>query len=133
MSALASDTHALVWLLVEPAKLSIAATSAFQQAVDNGDPIFLSAISMVELCYLIEKGRLSQTVLDRLVAALAQPNPVLRVVPVTDDIALAITRISRVSVPDMPDRIIATTALHLGVPLVTRDRKISAAGLQVIW
>jgi predicted nucleic acid-binding protein len=33
----------------------------------------------------------------------------------------------------MPDRIIAATALHLGVPVITRDRKIRASNLKSIW
>jgi predicted nucleic acid-binding protein len=33
----------------------------------------------------------------------------------------------------MPDRIIAATALHLGVPLVSRDRKIQASSIHTIW
>ena len=33
----------------------------------------------------------------------------------------------------MPDRTIAATALHLGLPLISRDRKIQLAGLQMIW
>ncbi len=33
----------------------------------------------------------------------------------------------------MPDRIIAATALHLGLPLVTRDRRLQAAIIQTIW
>jgi predicted nucleic acid-binding protein len=33
----------------------------------------------------------------------------------------------------MPDRIIAATALYLGVPLVTRDGKIRAADVETIW
>jgi len=36
-------------------------------------------------------------------------------------------------VPDMPDRIIAATALHLGVPLVTCDRRLQSGGIRVIW
>jgi predicted nucleic acid-binding protein len=36
-------------------------------------------------------------------------------------------------VPEMPDRIIAATAIHLGVPLVTRDRRLQSAGIQTIW
>ena len=36
-------------------------------------------------------------------------------------------------IPDMPDRIIAATALHLGLPLVTRDRRLQSAGIQTIW
>jgi predicted nucleic acid-binding protein len=33
----------------------------------------------------------------------------------------------------MPDRIIAATALHLGLPLVTRDLRIQASGIPTIW
>ncbi len=35
--------------------------------------------------------------------------------------------------PDMPDRIIGATALHLGLPLITRDGKIRASDLRTIW
>jgi PIN domain nuclease of toxin-antitoxin system len=36
--------------------------------------------------------------------------------------------------PDPWDRMIVATALHLGVPLVTRDRAITAAGVvATIW
>ncbi len=33
----------------------------------------------------------------------------------------------------MPDRIIAATALHLGLPLVTRDHRIRASSVTTIW
>jgi len=36
-------------------------------------------------------------------------------------------------VPDLPDRIIAATALHLNVPVISRDSKIQAANLQTVW
>lgn len=37
-------------------------------------------------------------------------------------------------VPDMPDRIVAATALKLGLPLLTRDRKIRLAlGTRALW
>jgi predicted nucleic acid-binding protein len=42
-------------------------------------------------------------------------------------------RIPRNVVADMPDRIIAATALHLGLPLITRDRHLQSAGIQTIW
>ena len=41
--------------------------------------------------------------------------------------------VSRDVVPDMPDGIIAATALHLGLPLVTRDQRIQSAGIKTIW
>lgn len=36
-------------------------------------------------------------------------------------------------VPDMPDGLIAATALHLQAPLLTRDNQIRLASLQTIW
>jgi predicted nucleic acid-binding protein len=42
-------------------------------------------------------------------------------------------RIARSDVPDMPDRIIAATALYLAIPIISRDRKIRASDLTTIW
>ena len=45
-----------------------------------------------------------------------------------------IREIDRATVPDMPDRIIAATALSLNLPLVTRDLKIQElTNIQTIW
>jgi len=51
----------------------------------------------------------------------------------TAGVVEALTRVPRTHVPDMPDRIIAATALHLGLPLMTRDRSIQRAGVRTIW
>ncbi|MFN8556717.1 MAG: hypothetical protein U0531_04995 [Dehalococcoidia bacterium] len=42
-------------------------------------------------------------------------------------------RVSRQEVPAMPDRIIAATAVYLGVPVISRDRRIRAAALETVW
>ncbi len=42
-------------------------------------------------------------------------------------------RVDVTRVPDMPDRIIAATALHLSVPLVSKDSKIRLSGLATLW
>jgi predicted nucleic acid-binding protein len=46
---------------------------------------------------------------------------------------LCLDTLPREAVPDMPDRIIAATALHLHVPLISRDRHIQMAGITTIW
>jgi len=71
--------------------------------------------------------------LQRLDRAIDEVDSVLRLVALDRDIARALYRIPRGIVPDMPDRIIAATALHLGVPLVTRDAAIRAAPITTIW
>lgn len=49
------------------------------------------------------------------------------------DVAQAMRLIDRALIPELPDRIIAATALHLGIPLISRDHKIQASGLLTLW
>jgi predicted nucleic acid-binding protein len=66
--------------------------------------------------------------------ALDDPNIGIILVPLDRNISGAIRQIDRVTVPDMPDRIIAATAFSLGIPLVTRDLKIQAlTTIKTIW
>jgi PIN domain nuclease of toxin-antitoxin system len=52
----------------------------------------------------------------------------------TEDIAQTLQQIPRSTVADMPDRIIAANALHLNLPIVTKDRKIQALqSIKTIW
>src|SRR3970040_107373 len=113
MAAVVVDTHAAVWYLLNAKSLSSNAQRAMDEAVQAGDPVYVSSISLVEVVYLVEKGKMAAVV----AAALT----------------LAIPRISRETVPDMPDRIIAATALDLGLRLVTRDSKIAKTGITTIW
>jgi PIN domain nuclease of toxin-antitoxin system len=133
MAAVVADTHTLVWYLVDPGRLSAPALAALEQAGQSGEPVYLSAITLIELRYLIEKGKLPQVVWDRLDAALAQPGSAFVVAPVDHALAHTLVRVPRDEVSDMPDRIIAATALQLGAPLVSRDRKIRASAVQTIW
>lgn len=66
-------------------------------------------------------------------AALIAENSGLILANLTVEIVAALATISRDSVPDMPDRIIAATAKDLGLPLISRDSKITASGINVIW
>jgi PIN domain nuclease of toxin-antitoxin system len=127
------DTHAAIWYLAGSKELSSAALQAIRQTLGSGTRVQISAISMVEIVYLVEKGRIPGEALDRLSAALGDANSGLLVAPVDGTVAETVQRISRNVVPDMPDRIIAATALRLGLPLVTRDQRIRMAGIQTIW
>jgi PIN domain nuclease of toxin-antitoxin system len=133
MSAVVADTHTLIWYILEPERLSQAAFNALEDATNEGAVIYLSAISIVEICYLIDKGRLLETVLSRVMGAIAVENSVLEIVPVDLEVSLAIRQVDRNIVPDMPDRIIAATAFYLSLPLVTRDSKIQNSAIQTIW
>jgi predicted nucleic acid-binding protein len=99
--------------------------------VQLGD--WLSAISVVEIAYLIEKKRLPESAFGRLMAELSRLDSGLAIAPLDLPIARAVRRVSRQQVPEMPDWIIAATALYLSLPLVTRDSAIQSTDLRVIW
>jgi len=133
MAAVLADTHAILWYLTADARISRAATDALDNATTAGDPIFVSAITMVEIQYLVEKGRLSAEGQRLVVAAVDDVQNPARLVPVDRIVVDTLGQVNRDEVPDMPDRIIAATALALGVPLLSRDRKIRASTVETIW
>ena len=52
--------------------------------------------------------------------------------PFSAEIVNVMPQVARTEVPDMPDRIVAATAVHLKVPIISRDGRIRASNLQTI-
>src|SRR3972149_11534443 len=128
-----ADTHPLIWYLFEDSRLSRAAKQFMERSAKDGGRIGFSAISVVEIVYLIEKAKIKPEALPRLLTAISIENSALVEVPVTGRIAQEMGSIRRESIPDMPDRIIAATALNLNIPVISRDRKIKISKLETIW
>jgi PIN domain nuclease of toxin-antitoxin system len=79
--ALVLDTHAVVWYLSGSKQLSPTARTVIASAERNAENIFVSAISLVEVIYLVEKGRLPALALQRLQEALRDPTGSMVVAP----------------------------------------------------
>jgi PIN domain nuclease of toxin-antitoxin system len=65
--------------------------------------------------------------------ALSTGNSGLVLFDLTIGIVEALAKIPREAVPDLPDRVIAATALHLGLPLISCDRRMPLTGIPLIW
>lgn len=128
-----ADTHAVIWYLSGDSRLSANARSMIDLAGADGDQIAFSAITLAEIVYLIEKGRIPGDTYTRLSRAVSSPGAVLAVIPFDETVAGNLYQVDRSKVPDMPDRIIAATALSLGVPLISRDRKIQVSAVTTVW
>lgn len=133
MLAGVADTHTVLWYLYATPRLSPTARAFLETAAASGDQIGLSSITLIERVYLIEKGRIDAESFTRLAVALEDSNGMFLEVPPDLQIARALSRIDAASVPDMPDRIIAATALRFQVPVVSRDSKIRLSGLPTVW
>jgi len=128
-----ADTHALTWYLYDDPRLSATARAFMEQAAAEDDQIGVSPISLVEVVFLTERGRIQPQTFARLLTALDRSNSVLVGVPCDRHVAAALSRINRQHIPELPDRILAATALFLGIPLISRDRRIRSASIPTIW
>jgi PIN domain nuclease of toxin-antitoxin system len=133
MVAAIADTHTAIWYLFSDPRLGKAASAFIDTTIAKGDHIGVSAISIAEMVYLIEKGRIPANVLKDLPAATADPRAVLQHIPLRENIALKMAEVSRQDVPDLPDRVIAATALFHNVPVLSRDGRIRSSQVRTIW
>lgn len=117
------DTHAWVWWLSQPEKLSRTAKQAIARNF-AARAIGVSSFSVWEVALLAARGRLRLAVdLESWLAA-SERLPGLTFHPVTNAIALQSVSLPGEFHSDPADRIIVATARHLGAELVTGDQKI---------
>ena len=116
------DTHVLIRWLFEAGKLSRSQLRALESAVRRGEPVALSAISLLEIAVLAsgEKPALKVS-LDEFFQDLSS-NPIFRILPLTYEVALDVASLS--ALRDPADRAIAATARVHRLRLVTSDRRI---------
>jgi PIN domain nuclease of toxin-antitoxin system len=127
------DTHTILWFLSGDPRLSATARNFIVNASAAGNDLAISSITLVEMVYLIEKGKIPAGRFTQIVRMTRQPGQGLVEIAVDAEIARSLSKIDIAKVPDMPDRTIAATALYLQVPIVSKDGKIQLSGLTTIW
>ena len=133
MIAGVADTHTALWYLFDDIRLSATAGKFIDQAATTGRRVIVATVSLAEIVYLVEKSRLVSNSYTDLKAALDDPDHVFKEAALTGEVVDAMRRVSRAEIPDMPDRIVAATAVYFGVPVISRDGRIRSSSLQTIW
>ena len=125
------DTHALIWLAIEPAKLSRKASEAIRKASEETG-LAICAITLWEVAWLATHGRLQITgTVESFVERISSRTAVR---PITARVAALATQFSDDYSGDPCDRLIGATALAEGMALVTKDANIRKFGrIQTIW
>lgn len=123
------DTHALIWAMDEPVKLSGPATIALQ---DPANDLLLSAATVWELAIKIGSGKLAFSIpyrrwMDKAIADLQ-----LAILPVTVEYAERLTSLANHH-KDPFDRLIIPQALVEGVSIVCADTVFDAYGITRLW
>lgn len=130
---LVADTHALLWYLYDDSRLSAIAAAMMADTEQAGDRIAIASVTLAEIVYLVEKGRIHPLSFERVVTALEQAGAALVEIAFDRTIAGTMRQIDRQQVPELPDRIVAATAYHLGVPVISRDSKIHSSVVETVW
>jgi PIN domain nuclease of toxin-antitoxin system len=135
-TSVVADTQVLIWYVIDPDRLTAAAAGTLDAATDADLPIYVSAYSLVELVYAVEKAANPLTEDDRqaILEELTRNDTPFEVMPVTAALANRVAGVPRNATADPGDRIIAATAEELGVPLVSADRHMpSTCRTPVVW
>jgi PIN domain nuclease of toxin-antitoxin system len=85
--ALVVDTHSAVWYLQRDERLSRRAETKIDRALAEGHLIHVPSICLVELVYLVERGRIPSTVVERVDQVLRNPASGFRLAPLDMGVA----------------------------------------------
>ncbi len=126
------DTHIVVWLAFDQAKLSKSARTAINDARKNGEGLAISDITLLELATLSSKGRIRLDI--SLESFLREVEARFIVLPISGRTCVCAVGLPDAYPKDPADRIIGATALVEGLSLLTADRDIRRSrSLHTIW
>lgn len=128
-----TDAHALIWYARSAwKKLGPEARRVYARADDGNAAVYVPAVALVEIAEAGRRGML------RFPHGFALWTTQLfssgKFFPVDLDVEIILRAEELYDIPERGDRLIAATAAHLGLPLLTRDPEIGrAAGVRVLW
>ena len=121
-----TDTHALVYFLLDPEKLGRRAREVFESP---NSQVHIPTMALLEVKYLIEIGRLETSIEE--VLAFVESSQNFHIQPF-DSVALRHS-LAIEGQRDPFDRIILSTAMSLKLPLITRDRWMRSVYNKCVW
>ncbi|HEV2710794.1 MAG TPA: type II toxin-antitoxin system VapC family toxin [Edaphobacter sp.] len=119
------DTHVVVWLALEPSRISKGAHGIISDARRDGSGLGIVDVSLWEIAMLVNRNRVKITI--SIESFLREIETNFIVFPLTSKIAARSMQFTERYPKDPTDRLIGATAVVEGLPLVTRDEKIRAS------
>ena len=126
------DTHVVVWLALEPERISKNAQAAIDDARQNEDGLAVCGITLLEIATAYGKGRISLAM--SLESFLRDVEERFVVLPISARACARTLTLPAAYPKDPADRVIGATALVEGLALVTADSGIRRAkAVRTVW
>ena len=117
------DTNAFIWWLSDRSKLPSKALNKIELSSKQGE-IFVSAISIWEVCILVAKKRINlNNHIDLWINELDRLTDI-EFIPIDNHVAYLSTHLPGTFHKDPADRFIVATAISHNLTVVTKDQKI---------
>jgi len=124
-----TDTHALLWYLMDSKKLSLKARKCFDES-DNGEAtIIVPAMVLIECIDVIDKKKVNINFEEIILKMTQASNFMLS--EINWSLIIEVNKLK--TLKDLHDRIIIATAQIFNTPLITKDKTIQEYYSKTIW
>jgi PIN domain nuclease of toxin-antitoxin system len=125
------DTHVLIWMSSDPRRLSAKARQQIVEARRNTG-LAVASITLWELAWLAEKQRVLYS--GSVESFVRETISRVAVKSLSPEIVAVAAHMPDSYPKDPSDRLIGSTAIVLGIPLVTADERIRDSGIvECVW
>ncbi len=128
-----TDSHPLIWYALSRwHQLGSSARKVYERADEGSVAIYVPTVALVEIFEAAHRGTFrpphgASQWAERLFSS-------GNFFPVDLTVEIVLHAESLYAIPERGDRLVAATAAHMDVPLLTRDAEIAdAAGVRVVW
>jgi PIN domain nuclease of toxin-antitoxin system len=126
------DTHIVLWLALEPERISKKVQAVIDEARGNAAGLAISAMTLVEIATLFGNRRFQLAI--SIESFLHEVERKFVVLPINARVCARMLSLPAGYPKDPADRVIGATALVEGMGLVTADREIRRAKVvRTIW
>lgn len=123
------DAHSLVWYIDESMKgnLTKKALQTIREAQVKGT-IYVPAIVLMEIVYLIEKGKINTSFAELM--SKIEASACYEIIPIDAKLIKIAVSLKRL---EIHDRLVLATTILTDSALVSKDRMLKIRGAKVVW
>lgn len=125
-----TDSHSLIWYLIDSPKLGSGANKAFKSIEDGEAQLLIPAIVIAEIIYIVQSGRVEAD-LDSLFVQIKESDN-FEISPLGLEELLCLRE--QTEIPEMHDRLIVCEALLNKAKIITKDNLIrDSKSVETVW